>query len=143
MFQIAMVTECIICLAFWFYLYVFMTDVPHMTGAQLRHKIYFDLIVDVENYNHSIPLALLLLEYFLNNIEFTWTQWSFSLILQVIYMTFQGFYCKMLHRKVYPAIDWNNDYPHCLIFALAPAGLCLLFGAILIYATKLKFWIKI
>jgi magnesium-transporting ATPase (P-type) len=142
MFQVSVIAQCIIVFAFWFYLLVFMTDVSHMTGSQLGHKLYYDLFQDVGNYDHSLPCFLLLVEYFINNIEFTWTQWVVSFAVQVIYVVFQGFYCILLKRQVYKGIDWNTDFNGCLLKALFPLTLAVIFGTIFIYATKLKFYIN-
>lgn len=78
MFQVTMIAQSMVVFVFWFYLFVFLTDVAHMTSGQLLHKIYYDLFQDVGNYDHSLPCALLLVEYFINNIEFTWTQFPVS-----------------------------------------------------------------
>jgi|TARA_B110000305_G_C19100815_1_gene475178 hypothetical protein len=75
MFEVSMIAEAIVVFTFWFYLYVFATDVSHMSGSQLGHKLYYDLFQDVGNYDHSLPCFLLLIDYFINNIEFTWTHW--------------------------------------------------------------------
>lgn len=142
MFQVTLVAQCIIVFAFWFYLYVFMTDMSHMTGSQLGHKLYYDLFQDVGNYDHSLPCFLLLVEYFINNIEFTWTQWVVSFAVEFIYVCFHAFYSLVFKRNVYPGIDWNTDFNGCLLKALFPFTLALIFGAILIYATKLKFYVN-
>ena len=131
-----------IVFVFWFYLFVFLTDVAHMTSGQLLHKIYYDLFQDVGNYDHSLPCALLLVEYFMNNIEFTWTQFAVSFGVHLVYIVFQGTYCITHKVVVYPGIDWNNNLKGCLVMATAILILVCIWSAIFIYATKLKFWVN-
>ena len=143
MFQVCMITELVIIAAFWFCLYFYMTDVSHMTASQLAHKIWYDLLQDSGNYDHSIPMGLLLLEYFINNIEFTWAQWLVTLLVQIIYISFECLYCILLKRQVYKTIDWNADFKGSLAKSVILSfSLTIIFGVICIYGTKLKFWIN-
>ena len=72
-----MISELTITLYFWVWLWVFGTDVSKLSGAQVRSKLVNDLFKDVENFDHSLPLFLLLVEYAINNIPFTWFHWCF------------------------------------------------------------------
>jgi hypothetical protein len=83
-----MITELIVVFAFWFYLYVFATDVSNMNGSQLGKKLYYDLFADPGNYDHSLPMVLLIIEYFLNNIPFCWLHWIAIWLIHVIYVIF-------------------------------------------------------
>lgn len=83
------------------------TDVSKLSGEQVRDKLVFDLFKDVENFDHSLPLALLLIEYGINNIPFTWICWFITVSIQFGYVMFQWFYSvKILHRPVYESVDW-------------------------------------
>ena len=75
MFQWSLISELTIAFCFWVWLWVFGTDVSKLTSEQVKNKLIFDLFKDVENYDHSLPLALLLVEYSINNIPFTWFHW--------------------------------------------------------------------
>ena len=68
----------------------------------MRDKLIFDLFNNTENYNCIIPLILLLCEYALNNIPFTWLHWTSIVMLQYMYVAFQWFYCvNVIHMPLY------------------------------------------
>ena len=69
-FEWALVTEITLTTLFWIYLYGFLTPTHEMTSQQIKEKLYFDIIVDLENYNHWVPLLLLMIESCFNNIPF-------------------------------------------------------------------------
>jgi hypothetical protein len=68
LFEWSLLCELTLTLLFWTYLYGIATDTSSMSRADLLAKINYDLLEDVSNYNHSIPVALLLMEYMVNNI---------------------------------------------------------------------------
>ena len=68
MFQWAFLCELTLTLLFWIYLWVICTDMTNMSWETFFDKLNYDLFYDVENYNHSVPVALLMLEFLINNI---------------------------------------------------------------------------
>jgi hypothetical protein len=58
-------------LLFWGYNWGILTDVSSMSKKEIYEKLYYDVVLDVENYNHVIPITLLSLEFLVNNIEFS------------------------------------------------------------------------
>ena len=102
LFQWTLISELTIVTCFWTWLWVFDTDMSKLSGEQLRDKLGFDLFNNTENYNCSVPLVLLLCEYAINNIPFTWLHWFSILVLQFSYVLFQWFYCvHVTHMPVY------------------------------------------
>ena len=65
-------SEFVITACFWIWLWVVGTDVSKLSSEQVRAKLAYDLFKDPENYDHSLPLALLVVEYSINNIPFIW-----------------------------------------------------------------------
>ena len=63
-----MLSELTITLLFWLNLWVCDTDINSMSRQQIKEKLYYDLFEDVENYNHSLPIVLLIMEFVVNNI---------------------------------------------------------------------------
>lgn len=132
-----MITFC-----FWLYLFVLGTDVSKMSSQQVRNKIVFDLFIDVENYDHSLPMALLLIEYCINLIPFQWTHWLLIFFLQIIYITFQALYSLYIsHKAVYNGIDWNTDFRTSVLKSCFPLAVSFAFAIIVIPLTRLKIWI--
>ena len=140
-FQWAFISELVITFCFWLYLFVLGTDVSKMTSQQVRNKIVFDLFIDIENYDHSLPMALLLAEYSINLIPFSWSHWIIIFIFQIIYITFQALYSLYVsHKAVYNGIDWNTDFKTSLLKSCFPLGVSLCFAIIIIPLTRLKIW---
>ena len=105
----------------------------------MRDKLIFDLFKDVENYDHSLPLALLLVEYSINNIPFTWLHWLSIITLQVGYVLFQWWYSvNVIHKPVYNSIDWQNDPQGSLLKSMFPVVTSFLFAIITINVTNCK-----
>ena len=141
-FQWAFISELVITFCFWLYLFVLGTDVSKMSSQQVRSKIVFDLFIDVENYDHSLPLALLLLEYSMNLIPFYWSHWILIFILQIIYITLQALYSLYIsHKAVYNGIDWNKDFKTSLVKSCFPLAVSFACAIIVIPLTRLKIWI--
>lgn len=82
-------------------------DVSKLSNEQFLEKLMYDLIMDPENYDYSLPFALLLVEYAINNIPFTLLHWSMILVLQLSYVLFNWYYCvNIIHKPLYNFIDW-------------------------------------
>ena len=109
MFEWALLCELTLTFLFWVYLWVVCTDLKNMTGEEILLKLYYDLFLDVENYNHSLPLVLLLAEFCINNISFSWGHLKIVIAINVFYLFFQYNYCLLTKTVVYQGIDWNND----------------------------------
>jgi len=119
LFQWAILCESTLTFLFWAYLWGIMTDTAHMTSKQIKEKLYYDIYLDVSNYNHIIPLALLLVESLINNIPFWWRHYVLVFGINLIYLLFQYTYCQYTKKVVYPTIDWNHDAYHSLLKTLS------------------------
>jgi len=119
LFQWAILCEATLTLLFWVYLWVIATDTAHMSNDQIWDKLRYDLLEDTENFNHSIPLALLLVELMINNIPFYWNHYCIVFMINVFYLMFQFCYCQITKEVVYPGIDWNNDAYKSLLKSLS------------------------
>ena len=119
LFQWAILCEATLTLLFWVYLWVIATDTAHMSNDQIWDKLRYDLFEDTENFNHSIPLALLLVELMINNIPFYWNHYCIVFMINVFYLMFQFCYCQITKEVVYPGIDWNNDAYKSLLKSLS------------------------
>jgi hypothetical protein len=72
-FQWTFTTEQVIVFLFWFGLYLFGPEtVFDMSWERLKQKLHTDIVGDLGNYKHWLPLAVMLIEYFINNIQFNW-----------------------------------------------------------------------
>ena len=101
--------------------------------------MYFDIVEDYDNYNHWLPLVLLLIEFHINNIQFSWKHMLIFGPLMQIYVLVNASYCFYYEKTIYPGIDWINNWPNA--FAKLEA-LCLvhfLFFLVARGATKLKY----
>ena len=87
-FQWAILCEATLSLLFWVFLYGIATNTAHMTWDQIRDKVHYDVLLDTENYNHSIPLALLLIELMINNIQFYWNHYCVVFCINIFYLAF-------------------------------------------------------
>jgi hypothetical protein len=88
MFQWALLCELTLTLLFWLYLWVVCSDLSSMTRDQFLDKLRYDLLEDVENYNHSIPVVLLLAEFWVNNIPFSWLHYLIVVLINFGYLFF-------------------------------------------------------
>jgi hypothetical protein len=59
-----------------------------MSQKEIYEKLYYDVVLDVENYNHVIPITLLSLEFLVNNIDFSVCQLLITIFLNVVYIIF-------------------------------------------------------
>lgn len=119
MFEWAFLCELTLTLLFWVYLWVICTDMTNMSWPQFFEKLNYDLLEDVENYNHSLPVVLLALEFWVNNIPFTWCHYGCVFMINVFYLFFQYNYCLITKEVVYKGIDWNEDAFGSLLKALS------------------------
>lgn len=71
-FQWTLLVEITLTVVVWAVNLLIDTDLEHMSTEQLEAKLYFDIVVDLDNYNHWLPLVLLLIEWHINNIPFSW-----------------------------------------------------------------------
>mmetsp|Transcript_16048 Transcript_16048/g.27063 ORF Transcript_16048/g.27063 Transcript_16048/m.27063 type:complete len:173 (-) Transcript_16048:71-589(-) len=131
--------ELIITFCFWLYLLFFATDLTKMSRDQIKHKIWFDLIQDVENYDHSVPVFLLLVEYALNNIPYSLRFFLIPITsIDCFYIVFQSTYCLTLNRQVYNGVDWVNDPQTAFRRSVYPIGVSFVFAFIFYFLTQLK-----
>lgn len=84
-FQWAMLAELMLTLLFWVYLYGMVTDFKNLP-CPIHERLYYDIFLDVENYNHSLPLALLIVEFMVNNIQFSWKHLSLTILVNFSYL---------------------------------------------------------
>lgn len=139
LFQWCLYSELCITFCFWSWLYIFGTDVSKLSGEQVRQKLVFDLFKDIENFDHSLPLALLLFEYSVNNIPFKWHHWISVALLQYCYPMFQWFYVvKISHKPVYDTIDWQKDVVKSLLTSMVPILVSAMFAVIFVNVTNCK-----
>ena len=84
-----MITELTVFYLFWVNLYVFGIDtIFNMTTKRIFEKLYFDVWVDVGNYDHWLPLLMMVIEYFITNIEFTYKGYKFVFMGTMVYITY-------------------------------------------------------
>lgn len=139
LFQFCLISELTITFCFWVWLWVCGTDVSKLSGEQVRNKLVYDLFKDIENFDHSLPLLLLLIEYAINNIPFTWLHWFTIVTIQICYNLSQWFYCvNISHKPVYDSIDWENDLPSALLKSNFPIVVSAMFAVIVINVTNCK-----
>jgi hypothetical protein len=70
--------------------------------------------VDRENTNHWLPATLLLLEYHLNCIPFSWRHIPIFLTMSTFYTLVNATYCLYNRVMIYPGVDWINNWPNAL-----------------------------
>ena len=71
-YQWSFLAEITLTTVIWAINLLIDTDLDSMSYEQLQDKLYFDIVEDEENYNHWLPLVLLLIEFYINNIGFSW-----------------------------------------------------------------------
>ena len=75
----------------------------------MHDKIIFDCFKDITNYDHSVPLIIMLIEYCINNVPFLWLHWVTIALVQYSYILFQWFYSVNIeHKLTYDFMDWYN-----------------------------------
>ena len=85
-YQWALLCELTLTFLFWAWIYGLKTDVHHMTWKDIIGKIHYDLCDDADNYNHSIPLLLLMIEFPVNNIVFTKKFLIVAMVINTVYI---------------------------------------------------------
>ena len=103
-----------VTLIFWLYLEIFETDIRSMNTDQIKSKLYFDLVLDVENWNHSVPLILLCVEYMITSIPFNSRHFVAVSGINVLYLCFLAFW-SINYGIVYKFADWNNKPQACAL----------------------------
>lgn len=101
--------ELTLTLLFWAWIYGLKTDVHNMTWEEIGTKLKFDLYDDVGNYNHSVPLLLLLLEFPVNNIIFTRKILAIAFVINTVYILQNWAYCIHYNVEIYDCLDWVNS----------------------------------
>jgi hypothetical protein len=99
----------------WTYNLLVDTNLKSMTAQQIESKIYYDIVVDRENTNHWLPATLLLLEFFINNIPFSWRHLPFFYVIGTSYIIMNAIYCLYYRVMIYPGVDWVNNWPNALL----------------------------
>ena len=92
LFQFALLSELTIASIFWGYLYGIRTDWSMLNKKELSNKLYYDVVLDVENHNHVVPITLILFEYFLNNIKIEPGHLFISVGITFVYMIIHYLY---------------------------------------------------
>jgi hypothetical protein len=85
-YQWALLCELTLCFLFWAWIWCLKTDVNIMTWEQIGIKIHWDLIGDIGNYNHSVPLLLLLIDFPVNNIIFSRKILYVAFVINTLYI---------------------------------------------------------
>ena len=80
-----------------------------MSWKDIIGKIHYDLVDDVANYNHSVPLLLLLIEFPVNNIVFTRKFLSIAFVMNTLYILVNYAYCIRYNVEIYDCLDWVNN----------------------------------
>ena len=140
MFQWALLCELTLTLLFWLYLWFVCSDISKMTWYEFFDKLHYDMFLDVENYNHSVPVVLLLAEFCINNIPFKWKHYFIVVLINFFYLFFQYNYCIMTKSVVYDGIDWNNNAAHSLLKCLSTSIVTFTFFLMIKVGNKSKFW---
>lgn len=110
-----------------------------LTRKQLNDKIYFDLIDDVTNYDHSMPMAMLLIEYAINNIPFTWLHWCLISTVQYSYILYQWFYSvNISHVLVYDFMNWFKEPMKAMLIGSFTILVSTVMTLIVVNVTKCK-----
>lgn len=76
--------------------------------------MYFDIVVDKENYNHWLPLTLMIIEYGINNIPFSWRHIAVIAIFNQVYVVVNMSYCLHYQVIIYSGVDWMNNPKNAL-----------------------------
>ena len=127
---------------FWIYLWTMATDTSVMSHDEIIKKIIYDVFIDIGNYEHTLPVFLLLIEFFINNIIFCWTHFFICLMIQFGYTVFQISYCLITKTTVYETIDWNKNFGDAFMKSFISTFVMTCWFLIIYVMTKSKFWIN-
>ena len=139
-FEWAFLCELTLTLLFWIYLWFICSDISSMSWEVFFDKLHYDLLLDTENYNHSLPVVLLMMEFCVNNIPFTWCHYGCVFFINVFYLFFQYNYCLITKEVIYQGIDWNNDALASLCKALSASIVTFFFFLIVKAGSGIKYW---
>lgn len=79
-----------------------------MSWKDIIGKIHYDLVDDRGNYNHSVPLLLLLIEFPVNNIVFTRKFLTVAFVMNTAYICVNWVYSTHYNVDIYDCLDWVN-----------------------------------
>jgi len=143
MFQWALLCELTLATIFWVYLWTMATDTSVMSHDEIIKKLIYDVFLDVGNYEHTLPVVLLLIEFCINNIIFCWTHFFICLMIQFGYTIFQISYCMIPPKTtVYDSIDWNRNFGDALLKSFSSTLVMTCWFIIILIVTKSKFWMN-
>ena len=109
-YQWSLLCEMTLSTLVWSENLILETDLKSMTRQQIESKLYYDIIVDRDNTNHWVPALLLLLEFNINNIYFSWRHVPYILIIGNSYIIVNMIWCLYYKVMIYPGVDWNNHF---------------------------------
>jgi hypothetical protein len=96
-------------------------------------------LVSAENLNHVIPVAVLICEFAVNNIPFSWRFLGLSLLLNTSYMLYNIYYSLAEEKKTF---QWEPQGK----IAAAKAGASIIittsFFIVVRNANKFKYWLN-
>ena len=104
-----MICELTVTFCFWTFLEIINTNLTKMNTKQIEKQLIHDLFVDVENYNHSVPLLLLSIEFMINNIPFDFDHFKGILVVNLIYLCCQISYSLRHRVAVYSGVNWSES----------------------------------
>lgn len=113
-----------------------------MSWKDIIGKIHYDLVDDTANYNHSVPLLLLLIEFPVNNIVFTRKMLSIAFVINTVYILVNYAYCMTKKVEVYDCLDWVNHPINSFVGAELCQIVTLLFYLGINRLNKIKFSIN-
>lgn len=143
MFQWAFLCELTLVTIFWFYLWVMETDTSTMTHQEVVNKIIYDVFIDVGNYEHTVPVFLLLIEFCINNIIFCWTHFYICILINWVYLVFTLIYCMVPPKHtIYEGIDFNKNFGDALLKSFSSTVVMTCWFFIILIITKSKFWLN-
>ena len=115
---------------FWGYIYGTKTDWSLFTYTEMRNKLYYDAVLDIENHNHVVPFAVIICEYFINNIKIDRRHLFITISINTIYDFYMYFYVTYTNTLVYEAFDWLNEFGptvfKCVLVSSITASMCVL-----------------
>ena len=101
LYHFTLLAELTIFFVFWIFLYGFNSNVMNLSKVQLEEKLWFDVVQDVENYDHSIPFILVSVEYWISNIQVSHKGFLVVTLLNYLYIGYQGWYLLATGDSIY------------------------------------------
>ena len=127
LYETALVYELIIAPFFWFVLYPGLPDVEGI--------LFLSLVCD-----HSVPLAVLLVDYMFNQVPFAQRHLIPMLIMAAVYLVINYLCTKSSGVPVYPPMDWQTPFGIALPFLLALGALVIFY--VFYFLTILKLYLS-